>query len=1037
MKDTDRLKAANTLFTASYEKECLRVNHFMFWLMIAQWFAGIGFAIFFSPFTWIGQHSEVHLHVWAAVIIGGSISSFAILWLRFFPREAHTRHVVATAQVLWSALLIHLSGGRIETHFHVFASLAILSIYRDWKILITATIVVAIDHLIRGIYYPLSAFGVFVESPYRWLEHAAWVLFEIAFLVPSCKRLKNEIRELCRRQTEIEEASQTLDNKVDERTMDLLMANKLLAESEERFQQIAGTLDDVLWMASATGEQMYYVSPAYEQIWGRSCQTLYKSPGEWLEGIHPDDVEKASIVFETCAQGGSYHEEYRVVRPDGSETYVQSSAFPIRNKEGKIYRVGGVVRDVTEHNRIEQLKLDKQHAEQANLAKSQFLATISHELRTPLNGVIGMTELLIGTELDSKQENYVKTCQYSARSLLDLISDILDFSKIEAGKLSLDFHEFDLEELVAETVTTATWKTIEKNIDLTCFIDDSSRAVVYSDSVRIRQVLNNLISNAVKFTNDGEVKIRVETISKEENAIHVRLSVQDTGIGIPADKIGRLFNSFAQVDPSTTRKFGGTGLGLAISKRLVELLGGSIEVESEEGVGSRFWCEIPLQVCDKAETQRPQTEPFSFQNVLIIDKSKASAEILAEYVSELGFNASFVTSLADAKSTIKTTYCTDNPLDLVFGTNELLNATKTDSLRTGAKASPKFIQLLGPHDPQDSVAELRARGIATTLRKPFKRSELHNSIKLAINGPDQCPQQEQTKKNKRVDFANIALDARILLVEDNKINQMFMCELLKQFGCRVDLAANGKECVELAVINKYDLIFMDCQMPVMDGLEATRKIREMESIAKQKQHIPIIALTASAIKGDRQKCIDAGMDEYLTKPIQKMQIAQTLERFLKQLTKVKPMQNSSKTVKQTQSKESSQPIDCDQLLERCFGNVEFAVSLLEEFASNGAERADTIKQLGLKQDAQGMADAAHSLKGAAGIMCADELQTLSKIIEDAGRKNDLESIASTLMSITNEMDRCLEYIPQLTAQMQSSDCAELGSTADGVPNDNV
>ena len=352
---TPSVSATNTLFKTRYLKECQRVNRFMNWLMVAQWFVGIAFAVFYSPLTWIGQEAQVHVHVWAAILLGGTISGTAILWTRLYPEATHTRHVIAISQMLWSALLIHLSGGRIETHFHVFASLAILSIYRDWKILITATAVVAVDHFVRGVYYPLSAFGVITESPYRWIEHAAWVLFEVAFLGPGCMRLRNEIRELCVRQTQIQEAKDQIETKVEERTAELVVANEQLAEKTQEAQKlalVARYTDNAVVITDGQG-RIEWVNVGFthitgislEDVAGQSFQDFRRGPD-----FQPNPYPQICEAFENQA---GFDDEFQNFRQDGSSYWLSIEMRPILRDDQSVHRFIVILSDISQRKSIE------------------------------------------------------------------------------------------------------------------------------------------------------------------------------------------------------------------------------------------------------------------------------------------------------------------------------------------------------------------------------------------------------------------------------------------------------------------------------------------------------------------------------------------------------------------------------------------------------------------------------------------------------------------------------------------------------------
>lgn len=578
-----------------YETEaCSRTDRQFAVLMLLQWLAGIAVALWISPRTWAGPNSQVHPHLFAALFLGAATNLGPALLAVLKPGKQLTRHLIAVGQALSSALLIHLTGGRIEAHFHIFGSLAFLSFYRDWRVLVSASLVIALDHFVRGTYWPISIYGLSIVSPWQSLEHTGWVLFEDIFLVRSILQI-------------------------------------------QQAQQVAA--------------------------------------------LHEAQVQAASH------------------------------------------------------------------------AKSSFLATMSHELRTPLNGILGMNELLLRTELTTQQLQFVMASRSSGKLLLQLISNVLDISKIESGKLELELQECSLAALVYDVVEALGPGATQKGLTLQAHVDPEASDTVLCDGNRIRQILINLIGNAIKFTATGTITVNAICVRREDRRLRVRFAVSDSGIGIPEDRRDRLFSPFTQGDSSTTRKFGGTGLGLAICKQLVELMDGSIGIESQIGVGSTFWFELPLSV---------------------IGDSHESPEM--------------------------------------------------------RRQSPTLA------------------AAAVGLKPPVS--------------------------------APTTLTGHVLVAEDNRINQMYVAELLKHCGCTCDVANNGDEVLEAMQHQRYDLVLMDCQMPEMDGFTASREIRRRFATQELPHPTPIIALTANALTGDRERCLEAGMDDYLTKPLGIHQLRSKLEQYL-------------------------------------------------------------------------------------------------------------------------------------------------------------
>jgi signal transduction histidine kinase/ActR/RegA family two-component response regulator len=596
------------------------------WLLLAQWAFAIILALVISPYAWEGKARTVHLHVQIAVFFGAVINALPTALILTRPGWAGTRYAVGVAQMLWSGVLIHLTGGRIETHFHVFGSLAFLAFYRDWRVLLFATATVVVDHYLRYVFLPESIFGVTDPEWWRVLEHIGWVLFEDIVLVIACMRASRLFRKLAEREAVLEMAHSNVEEQVIQRT------RQLEAEVAER-------------------------------------------------RVREDELRTARAAAESASQ-----------------------------------------------------------------AKSAFLANMSHEIRTPMNGVLGFTNMLLDTRLDAEQREQVQIIRQSGETLLTIINDILDFSKVEAGKLAVENRPFDIRAVAEQVVSLLSPQAVQKGLFINVRIDATVPSQFIGDGGRVRQVLLNLLGNAIKFTREGKVLVELDLVraSQPGNPDSIRCMVSDTGIGIPHDKQSLLFKEFSQADASTTRQFGGTGLGLAISRRLIELMGGMLDFSSEPDVGSRFWFTLPILEHKESE----------------------------------------------------------------------VDTVEVETVQSGAQS-----------------------------------------------------------------FRPARAAARVLVAEDNAVNQRLVKRMLEKMGHVVDIASDGYQAVTLAMANPYDIVIMDCSMPEMDGYQATAEIRRLNKEGALRR-IPIIALTANALPEDRERCLAAGMDDYLSKPIGRDDLHAMLEKYL-------------------------------------------------------------------------------------------------------------------------------------------------------------
>ncbi|MGB7344730.1 MAG: PAS domain-containing protein [Pirellulaceae bacterium] len=574
-------------------------------------------------------------------------------------------------------------------------------------------------------------------------------------------------------------------------------------------------------------------------------------------------------------------QEESAQRSEGNPFWLLTTKVPLRNQHGDIVGIVGIGRDITSRKLAgEELLKAKDSADAANRAKSEFLANMSHEIRTPMNAVIGMTELLLNTKIDMSQRGYLKMVQESGDSLMTIINDVLDFSKIEAGMLDIDCIAFNLREQLGDTMKTLAVRAHAKQLEIAFRIAPEIPDYVLGDPGRLRQIIINLAGNAIKFTEEGEVVVEVELQNATDEGCELCFCVRDTGIGIPRDKCESVFREFEQADASTTRRFGGTGLGLTISSRLVDMMGGIIWVDSEVGVGSRFYFTIQLQAApdDVAQDKSRGVVIVGGTRVLVVDDNKTNRKILDEMLTNWGMIPTLADDVDDAMMAIEIAHESGKPIGLVVSDVNMPDQDGFDfarRLRANTATSEVPIIMLtsgGRLGDRELRQELR---IAERLMKPVKQSELFDSVVRTL-GVNVAEDEQDLNTKSTFDIRPLS----ILLTEDNLVNQKLAIGLLSKFGHTVSIANNGQEAVDAIADpeNYFDVVLMDVQMPVMDGLEAARTIREAEQGTDR--HIPIIAMTAHAMKGDREQCLESGMDQYVPKPIRSEVLFETLRELV-------------------------------------------------------------------------------------------------------------------------------------------------------------
>ena len=746
--------------------------------------------------------------------------------------------------------------------------------------------------------------------------------------------------------------------------------------------------------------------------------------------VHPRHHERYQAAVDEALAGASVRNLETVFVAKNGRTLIVEGNMNCRFEDGKPTLVRGIFRDITERKRMEEDLIEaRKIAEEASRAKSDFLANMSHEIRTPLNGIIGLTALALETDHLSELREYLDRIQFSGEALLSLINDILDFSKIEARKLELEKIPFSLQDMLGDTLALMAPRADkkEKGIELACRVAPDVPDDLLGDPNRLRQIIVNLIGNALKFTEQGEVVVTVQKWNGKMPAtgqgspgaqptVNLHFAVRDTGIGIPKDKIGKLFQKFTQVDASTTRKYGGTGLGLSIAQQLVELMGGEIWIASEVGKGSTFQFTARFGLAPATFHERPAA--LQGLPVLIVDDNATSRRILQELIASWGMLPAAAESAESALALLERAERNARPFALLLldsrmpGMDGFVMAADFRQQRPQVKV---VMMLLSPNLGADT-ARCRELGVAACVTKPPKPVSLLDAFLTAIGAP--------TQERMQLVAANCAeepcLPLKILLAEDNATNQLLAIRLLEKRGHQIIVAGNGKEAVAAVEREPFDVVLMDVQMPELDGYEATRQIRQREKAAGG--HMPIIAMTAHALKGDRERCLASGMDDYVAKPLR----ANELWQALAQLTPKAEGETAAHATSASRPPAMSRPAELDGTpildkalaLERVEGNADLLKDLVDMFNADWPQIMTDIRTAITAGECQKLQRAAHTLKGMVGIFHAQPAFDAAYVLEQMGHDGECSGAKEALVALEREIVHLPLALEQLVRDTQ-------------------